>query len=663
MKQSINDRQARLAQAKRSLNQGLFSEAKIPLNLLLKSDEADQEAWYLLAVCQRYAGELNDALSSLQILRDLNPGYGRLYQEMGHCLVAGQESARALLAYRQAVQFNAALLASWQKMAELLSVDDPLMPQVKARIDELQRLPLEIQSASSMLHEGRLLKAEQLCRHFLRQNPQHVEAMRLLAQIGVKHYVLDDAEFLLESALEFAPGHDGVRQDLVHVLHKRQKYERALQQAQALYQGAPDNGHLQMLLANQLVAVSQFEQALALYEQARQVMPANAYVPLMQGHALKTLGQQQAAVDAYQQAISIREDFGDAYWSLANLKTYAFSPQQIVHMAELVLQPMVLPDDKIHLHFALGKALEDSGQFQRSFEHYQQGNELKRAHTSYRASKISEEADAQIKHCNTALFDGRQGQGCEAADPIFIVGLPRAGSTLLEQILASHSQVDGTMELPNILAMVHKLKGRKADSSLYPANLQELSSQQLRELGETYLQETRIHRGQGRFFIDKMPNNFRHLGLIHLILPNARIIDARRHPMACCFSGFKQLFAEGQEFSYSLTDIGRYYKDYVRLMAHWQHLMPGHIHRVQYETLIGDFENQVRSLLRFLGLPFEQACLDFHQTKRAVKTASSEQVRQPLYRSGLAQWQHFSPWLEPLQDTLGRDWLAQQERD
>lgn len=663
MKQSINDRQAQLVQAKRCLNQGLFREAKISLNLLLESDSSDQEAWYLLAVCQRYGGKLNDALDSLQRLRELNPGYGRLYQEMGHCLLAGQEPARALLSYRQAVQFNAALLVSWQKIAELLALDDPLMSQVQARIDELQRLPVEIQSATSMLHEGRLLKAEQLCRHFLRQHPQHVEAMRLLAQIGLKHYVLDDAEFLLESALAFAPEHEGIRQDLVNVLHKRQKYEQALKQAQLLYQKAPDSGHLQMLLANQLVAVSQFEQALALYEQARLAMPGNAYVPLLQGHALKTLGEQQAAVDAYQQAILIREDFGDAYWSLANLKTYVFSPQQIAHMADLVLQPTVLPDDKIHLHFALGKALEDSGQYQRSFDHYLQGNELKRAQISYRAAKVSEEVDAQIEHCDGRLFDEHQGQGCQAADPIFIVGLPRAGSTLLEQILASHSQVDGTMELPNILAMVHKLKGRKAEQSRYPANLDDLSPQQLLELGEIYLRETRVHRGEGRFFIDKMPNNFRHLGLIHLILPNARIIDARRHPMACCFSGFKQLFAEGQEFSYSLTDIGQYYKDYVRLMAHWQNVMPKSIHRVQYETLIADFESQVRSLLKFLGLPFEQACLDFHQTKRAVKTASSEQVRQPLYRSGLAQWQHFSPWLAPLQDTLGRDWLAQQERE
>ncbi|WP_102797838.1 tetratricopeptide repeat-containing sulfotransferase family protein [Bowmanella denitrificans] len=658
MKQHNEARHRQLALIRQDVNQGRFSQAKAQLTDLLKADGNDQEAWYLLAVSQRYLGELDDALSSLQTLRLLDPGYGRLYQEMGHCLLAGKETARAIMAYRQAVQFNPALLASWQRLAELLPESDPGHQLMVANVRELKALPIEIQSATSMLHEGKLLKAEQLCRHYLQHHPRHVNAMRLLAQIGLKHYVLDDAEFLLESCLAFEPAHLGARQDYVLVLHKRQKYQQALQQARTLLDADPDNGHYQILLANQLVAVGQFEQALSLYQQAWQLMPGNAHIPLLQGHALKTLGQHQQAVQAYQQAIEARQDFGDAYWSLANLKTYRFTPAQMADMQSLAEQQTVLPEDKIHLHFALGKAFEDSEEYENAFIHYKQGNSLKKAALHYSAEKFSQEVNGQIQHCDTSLFSSRQGMGCADDAPIFIVGLPRAGSTLLEQILASHSMVDGTMELPNILATVHRLKGRRASAPAYPANLHELSAEQLLELGEAYIRDTRIHRGQGRYFIDKMPNNFRHIGLIQLILPNARIIDARRHPMACCFSGFKQLFAEGQEFSYALSDIAAYYRDYLRLMAHWDKVLPGKVYRLQYEQLVADFESQVRQLLDFLGLPFERACLDFHQTRRAIKTASSEQVRQPLYQSGLEQWRHFSPWLGELQQGLGSDVLA-----
>ena len=308
------------------------------------------------------------------------------------------------------------------------------------------------------------------------------------------------------------------------------------------------------------------------------------------------------------------------------------------------------------VHFQFELPLEDRGDYAEAFGYYDRGNQLKREELKYTPERLAREMQAQIEHCTLALFDQFKGSGCHARDPIFIVGLPRAGSTLLEQILASHSQVEGTMELPNILALAHKLDGRRRvdEEARYPGNLAELTNAELTEFGEAFISDTAIYRKSGTpFFIDKMPNNFRHIGLIHMILPNAKIIDARRGAMGCCFSGFKQLFAEGQEFTYGLEEIGRYYRDYVALMDHWDAVLPGKVLRVNYEDVVADIEPQVRRILDFLGFPFEEACINFHQTERAVRTASSEQVRQPIFKSGLDQWAHFAPYLDPLRAILG----------
>ena len=310
--------------------------------------------------------------------------------------------------------------------------------------------------------------------------------------------------------------------------------------------------------------------------------------------------------------------------------------------------------DRVHLSFALGKALEDRGDDEASFKHYGEGNALKRAQTRYSADAMTREMEAQKEACTDDLFAKHAGSGHNAPDPIFILGLPRAGSTLLEQILASHSQIDGTLELPNILALAHRLRGKRAGQSRYPQVLHDLTSDQLSKFGEQFIADTRIHRQGAPFFIDKMPNNFRHIGLIHLVLPNAKIIDARRAPMDCCFSGFKQLFAEGQEFTYGLHEVGRYYADYVELMDHWDAVLPGEVLRVQHEDVLDDLEGQTHRMLEFIGVPFEQACLDFHKTDRAVRTASSEQVRQPINRKGQDAWKPFEPWLGPLKEALSK---------
>ncbi|HEY5681042.1 MAG TPA: sulfotransferase, partial [Pseudomonadales bacterium] len=360
------------------------------------------------------------------------------------------------------------------------------------------------------------------------------------------------------------------------------------------------------------------------------------------------------AVASYQQAYGVRRDFGDAYWSLANTKTYRFTPDEIDGMRQAEADPTCGTQDRIHLCFAAGKAFEDAGRYEESFAYYERGNRLKQGEIRYDAGQIDRRVEAQMAVCTRELFARQEGHGDPAPDPIFVVGLPRAGSTLLEQILASHSMVDGTMELPSLLAIAQRLRGRSSvRSDRYPRILGELKPEQLHQLGAHYLQETLPYRQGAPRFVDKMPNNFFHVGLIRLLLPNARVIDARRHPMACCFSGFKQLFGEGQEFSYGLTEIGHYYRRYVELMKHWDEVLPGFVLRVQHEDVVDDLEGQVRRILEFCELPFEDACVNFHRTERAIRTPSSEQVRQPIYRDGLDQWQRFEAWLDPLKAALG----------
>jgi tetratricopeptide (TPR) repeat protein len=376
---------------------------------------------------------------------------------------------------------------------------------------------------------------------------------------------------------------------------------------------------------------------------------------LTYGHALKTVGKQEEAIEAYRKTIELRPDFGDAYWSLANLKTFRFEDSDIEAMREQLEKKTGSREDFFHLCFALGKALEHHKQFDESFMYYELGNSIKEKLSGYKADNIENYVRRMKAACPRELFTSTDGQGCQAPDPIFVVGLPRSGSTLLEQILASHSQVDGTKELIHILAIARRLGGNRMQSepSLYPDNLSGLDAGQLQELGREYMDRTRIQREDAPFFIDKMPNNFLHVGLISLILPNAKIIDARRHPMAACFSGFTQLFAQGQTFTYGLKNIGRYYRDYVDLMDHWDEVLPGKVLRVQYEEMVSDTENQVRRMLRHCGLPFEENCLEFHRTDRAVRTASSEQVRQPIYSGALEHWRNYEPHLGELKEVLG----------
>jgi len=523
----------------------------------------------------------------------------------------------------------------------------------RAQAERLKQLPRELVAVMNHLHEGRPLRAEEICRHHLRGNPRDVEAMRLLADIGRRLGVLDDAEFLLESAVGFDPENIQLRLDYIQILRARQKFARALEEAEGLYRRDPQNPLFQSHLAIEAMQTGDYERAFALFDQVLARLPDDPATLTSRGHALKTAGRSEEAVASYRAALTASPAHGDTWYALANLKTYRFDDAEVAAMRRELERADIAFMDRVHILFALAAAFEARGEYEQSFRCYEEGNRLKRAQSGYDADKMSAELARQKAVCTPELFAAKGGQGHGAPDPIFVVGLPRAGSTLIEQILASHSQIDGTLELPDMLAIAHRLRGRKAGASRYPDIVSELDASRLRQLGQRYMESTRIHRQSAPFFIDKMPNNFRHLGLIKLILPNARIIDARRDPMDCCFSGFKQLFAEGQEFTYGLTEIGRYYRDYVNLMCHWDAVLPGSVLRVQHEDVLDDLEGQVRRMLAYLDLPFEESCIRFHETERAVRTASSEQVRRPLNRSGQAAWRPFAPWLGDLRAALG----------
>lgn len=653
----------RITEAQQALQRGQFDVAEQLISSLLKAAPDQQDVLYMSAVCARYLGKYSDAEGALQRLKEIAPEFGRAYQEEGYLMKASGRPDDAITAFQLATRYNPALIAAWNTLSELQALKGQTTEagQAKAQADRMQALPPPLLAVINHIHEGRILRAEEIARAFLLKNPQHIEGMRLLADIGSRLSVHEDAEFLLATAIELDPENIQLRIDYIQVLRKRQKFALALAQAERLLERDPESPVFQSLFAIESMQAGNYDAALSNFDKVLQKLPNDPITLTSRGHALKTYGRSDDAIASYQNAIATDPKHGDAWYALANLKTHRFSDADIQAMQATQTNEQLSLMSRIHIAFALGKAFEDNDAYDLAFENYALGNRLKKSQTRYTSAQMTAELAAQKQYCTRDLFTSKAGQGHKAADPIFIVGLPRAGSTLLEQILSSHSQVDGTLELPNILSLAHRLRGRnlQSDKHRYPRILSELSAAQLEEFGQSYIDGTMIHRQGAAFFTDKMPNNFRHIGLIHLILPNAKIIDARRNPMDCCWSGFKQLFAEGQEFSYGLDDIGTYYRNYVDMMAHWHNVLPeNRILHVQHEDVLDDLEGEVRRILDYCGLPFEDDCLNFHENKRAVRTASSEQVRRPVNKSGLEQWRPFEADLQPLKDALGLETLA-----
>ncbi len=653
----------RIKRAQSEMQAGRFEAAAALADEVLATSPADQEGLYLAAVAERYLYNFSVASDHLNALKKAAPEYGRAYQEEGHLFLATGDKERALNAFKLATRYNPALVASWKAQIGLFQAQgqQPDADAATAQFRRIQSLPPVLLAVTNHLFEGRILKAEEMVRAFLQKQPHHVEGMRLLADIGSRLGVHEDADFLLETAIGLEPDNIQLRIDYIQVLRKRQKYAAALAQAKALLKRDPNSPAFQSLFAIEAMQAGDYEDALRAFDAVLEKLPEDTATMTSRGHALKTYGRSEDAIRSYQAALRSDPYNGDAWYALANLKTYRFSDDELDRMQAAQRSPDLSFMSRVHIAFALGKAFEDRGDYQAAFTSYETGNALKQKQTRYTTEQMLTEFEAQKTYCSKDVLSAQSDLGCPAPDPVFIVGLPRAGSTLIEQILASHSQVDGTLELPNILSLAHRLRGRNlmSDRDRYPRVLAELSTEELTKLGETYLEDSQIHRKGAAYFTDKMPNNFRHIGLIHLILPNAKIIDARRAPLDCCWSGYKQLFAEGQEFTYGLDDIGHYYRGYIDLMAHWDAVLPeGRILRVQHEDVLVDLEGQVRRILDYCDLPFETACVEFHKTERAVRTASSEQVRQPINRSGQDQWKAFEPFLDPLKKALGPSLLA-----
>ena len=500
--------------------------------------------------------------------------------------------------------------------------------------------------AAIALHDNELGVAEPLLKAYLRDDPFDARAIRMLAELAWRIGRASDAEHLLRRSLEIAPGFGAARAQLALILGRTGRPAEALPLLEALFETDGDNiGHLNLKAAT-VARLGDFEEAIALYRSVLDRAPRQPRVWLSYGHMLKTVGQTDEGIAAYRRAIELTPGLGEAWFSLANLKTVRFDDADIPAMRSALADPSIGDEDRFHFDFALGKAMHDAGDSAAAFAHYAAGNVLRRKAKTYDRGRITRAVDRAIATFSEAAYAERSG-GCEAPDPIFIVGMPRAGSTLVEQILASHSQVEGTSELPDMPALARKIES-------YPAGALNLDGDERRALGAEYLKRTAVHRRTERpYFVDKLPNNWLFAPLIALVLPNAKIIDARRHPLGCCMSNFRQHFARGQDFTYDLADLGHYYADYVRLMAHVDAVLPGCVHRVIYERMVDDTEAEVRAMLDHCGLEFEQGCLDFHQNERAVRTPSSEQVRQPIYREATAEWQRYDEFLGPLRDALG----------
>jgi len=510
----------------------------------------------------------------------------------------------------------------------------------------------QLMQAALALYDDRLADAEPLLRAHLKADPFDVAAIRMMGELAARVGRYRDAETLLRRALELAPEFGAARANLATILYRQNRPLEALTELDTLAaqddgnEDADNLGHNNLRAAT-LGRIGEFEEALKLYEAVLAQAPRQPRVWLSYGHMLKTVGRLEDGIAAYRRSLELAPHMGEAWWSLANLKTVRFTSGDIASMQAALETPNLNDQDRFHLDFALGKAFEDTKALEPAFRHYAAGNALRRRSLPYDAAETTQMVDASLAMYTADFFAERQGWGCDAGDPIFVLGMPRAGSTLVEQILSSHSQIEGTSELADIPLLVRRFSND-------PARLAQMPAEQLAALGEAYLKRTQVQRKTGRpLFIDKLPNNWAHVPFIHLVLPNATIIDARRHPMSCCFSNFKQHFARGQGFTYSLDDLGRYYSDYVRLMDHVDRVLPGRVHRVIYERMVDATEAEIRALIAACGLEFEEACLRFHETERAVRTPSSEQVRRPIFREGTEAWQGFAPWLGPLAQALG----------
>ena len=642
-----------------AIKRGDNIEAMRLLKSNLKKDQNHIDSLYLAAVSSRYLKNYDDSKKYIESLLTNAPDMGRAYQELGHLNRDSGNEEDSIKHYRQACELNPALPSSWKALYSYFKKNEnkPAADHAYMQMNTLETMPNTLLFISQILNEGKLGIAEEKCREFLKQYPTNTYAMSLLSDIADRLGYFDDAEFLLESAVKLSPSDGELRMKYAMILRKKQKFAKTMEQVNILCEKFPENLSYQAQKASEIMQNGDHKGAIDLFDDILKKNPYNFSILTSKGHAQKTLGESDRAIKSYQTAYQVKQDHGEAFFSLANLKTYEFSKNELNIMREQLQRVDLTMRDKAYFHFALAQGCEAVGEYDEAFFHLDSGNKIKNKQSKYSIERMDKELQAQIDVCDELFFEKHGQGGHETKDPIFILGLPRAGSTLIEQILASHSMIDGTLELPNILSMAQSLRGDDiyGKEGNYPKSMENLSLEKRIAMGEKFISDTSMHRNEAPRFTDKMPNNFRRIGLIHLIMPNAKIIDARRYPLDCCFSMFKQLFAQGQEFTYGLTEAGSYYKSYIKLMNHWDQVLPKKILRVNNEDIIDDLEGQVVKMLNFLELPFEESCITFYETDRSVRTASSEQVRKPINKAGMDRWKPYAKYLGPLLDGLGTE--------
>jgi tetratricopeptide (TPR) repeat protein len=626
---------------------------------ILKAIPGHAPALLLKGAAERLSGDTAAAVQTLHELTAAQRSWAPGFYELGLALSDAGRGHHALAALRRAVAIKPDMLDAWRAIGDELSLAGDIAGADAAYAEHIRASSQDprLLAAGAAMIEGRIPEAERRLKEHLKAYPTDVPAIRMLAEVAARIGRNKDAAALLNRCLELAPSFAPARNQYAIVLQRLNKYREALEHVGALLKADPRNAAYHNNRAVILTKIGEYRESIDLYARILAVNPDHESIWLSYGHVLATAGRERDAIAAYRKCIEIDPGMGDAYWSLANLKTFQFDPEDVAAMRGQVARGDLSEVQRCSLEFSLGKGAEDQGLYAESMQWYLAANARRRKREAYHADEVAAFVSRSKALFTPEFFAARRDFGAAAADPIFILGMPRAGSTLVEQILASHSGVEGTMELPNIIGMAAELGSAadaRSDERPYPGVLAQLDAATVRRLGEEYLEETRIQRKTARpFFIDKMPNNFLHVGLICLILPNAKIIDARRHPMACCFSAFKMQFSEGHRYSYDLQEIGDCYRLYVEYMQHFDAVLPGRIHRVHHENMVDDTEPEIRKLLDYCGLEFEPDCLRFHENKRPVRTPSAQQVRRPIYREGLEHWRNFEPWLGPLAAALG----------
>ncbi len=635
------------------LKKNEFNLAEKQLSEILKKFPNDPNALRLSGVSSLEQEKPEVALIPLQKAIRVAPKFLQAHENLAQAWTQLGDLNKAEICFKKCLELDASNFSNWKSLGDVLSdqgKDEEADKAYKNAISTDKKY-LDLQKAMSQVQKGNLGEAEKIYREILSDDPNNVDALRLLALLASRTGAVDQAISMLENCIKIAPDYALAWENLAKMYRQKDDPD-SLQKAAFCFRKAtelrPDWAEGWAGLGTMQTRSSQHEEGIESYKKSIVLKANQPRVHLSLGHVYKTTGNQEACISSYNEAISFDNNFGEAYWSLANLKTYKFSSEEISSMEKKVELTEVPEREKVHFLFSLGKAFEDMGNYDESFEYYKRGNDLNRGRTTYDPKAIEALSERLKQFFTEERFHINKDFGNNSNSPIFIVGLPRSGSTLIEQILASHSKIEGTMELPNIMNIARKLGNSTKDRTAYPEVIESLQGSDLTDLGKSFIDETKFLRTGKQYFIDKMPNNFSHIGLIKLILPNAKVIDARRNPMDTCFSCFKQLFARGQAFTYDLSEIARYYVNYVNLMDHWDKVLPGYVFKVQHEDLINNQEGVTRELIDFCELDFESSTLEFYKTKRAVKTASSEQVRQPINTKGVNQWKNYEAHLNDL---------------